>query len=203
MADMVQSLRETIHDMRQSLAITLALAAAALTEPDLPAAAQHRLGQIIEQAEWLSDMIRDCLTTQREEPHETGTPCHDLADMVRVAGEVIEAVCLTWTGDITLAAPPGPVWCMVDPVLLRRAVANVLDNAARAAGPTGAVGVEIQRCDNAVMLAVEDSGPGFGEIPGGAGLGLTAVARNVIKFGGRIEYGCGARGGARVSLWFP
>jgi K+-sensing histidine kinase KdpD len=203
MADLVQSLRETVHDMRQSVAITLALAAAALTEPDLPDAAQHRLRQIIEQAEWLSDMIRNCLTTQREEPHETGKPCHDLADMVRVVGEVVEAACLTWTGDITLAAPTGPVWCMVDPVLLRRAVSNVLDNAARAAGPTGAVGVEIRRCDNVVMLAVEDSGPGFGEIPSGAGLGLTAVARNVIKFGGRIEYGCGARGGARVSLWFP
>ena len=92
---------------------------------------------------------------------------------------------------------------MVDPVLLRRAVSNVLDNAARAAGPAGTVRVEIQRCDDAVMLAVEDSGPGFGEIPSGAGLGLTAVARNVIKLGGRIEYSGGTRGGARVSLWFP
>ena len=203
-ADMVQELRETFHDMRQPVAIMMALAAAALTEPDLPAAAQHRLEQIIEQAEWLSDMIRNCLPTQqREEPYETGKPRRDLADMVQVVGEVIEAECLTWPGDMKLAAPDGPVWCMVDPVLLRRAVSNVLDNAARAAGPTGTVCVEIQRCDDAVMLAVEDNGPGFGEIPSGAGLGLTAVARNVIKHGGRIEYSCGARGGARVSLWFP
>jgi signal transduction histidine kinase len=50
---------------------------------------------------------------------------------------------------------------------------------------------------------VEDSGPGFGEIPSGAGLGLIAVARNVIKFGGRIEYSGGTGGGVRVSLWFP
>ena len=203
-ADMVQELRETFHDLRQPVAIMMALAAAALTEQNLPVAAQHRLKQIIEQAEWLSDMIHNCLTTQqREEPYETGKPRRDLADMAQVVGEVIEAECLTWPGDMKLVAPDGPVWCMVDPVLLRRAVSNVLDNAARAAGPTGTVFVEIQRYDDAVMLAVEDNGPGFGEIPSGAGLGLTGVARNVIKHGGRIEYSCGVRGGARVSLWFP
>jgi K+-sensing histidine kinase KdpD len=190
-ADMVQQLRETCHDVRQPVAIMMALAAAALTESDLPAATRHRLEQIIEQAEWLSDMIRSGLgTQQREEPYETGESCHSLADLVRVVGEVIEAGRLTWTGDITLAAPTGPV-------------SNVLDNAARAAGPAGTVRVEIQRYDDAVMLAVEDNGPGFGEIPSGAGLGLTAVARNVIKFGGRIEYSGGTCGGARVSLWFP
>ena len=209
-ADMVQQLRETFHDLRQPVANMMALAAAALTEEDLPAAAQHRLKQITEQAEWLSDMIHDCLTTQQqqeeeeeEEPYEIGKPRRDLADMARVVGEVIEADCLTWPGDMKLVAPDGPVWCMVDPVLLRRAVSNVLDNAARAAGPTGTVFVEIQRYDDGVMLAVEDNGPGFGEIPSGAGLGLTGVARHVIKHGGRIEYSCGVRGGARVSLWFP
>ena len=203
-ADMVQQLRETFHDLRQPVANMMALAAAALTEEDLPAAAQHRLKQIIEQAEWLSGMIHDCLMTQqREEPYETGELRRDLVDMVQVVGEVIEAECLTWPGDMKLVAPDGPVWCMVDLALLRRAVSNVLDNAGRAAGPTGTVCVEIQRCEDAVMLAVEDNGPGFGEIPSGAGLGLTGAARNVIKHGGRIEYSCGVRGGARVSLWFP
>jgi signal transduction histidine kinase len=203
-ADTVLQLRETFHDMRQPVASMMALAAAALTDPDLPAAAQHRLEQIIEQAEWLSGLIRGCLTAQqREKPDETGDPGGHQADIVHVAGQAIEAESLTWPGDITLAAPTGPVWCMVDPALLRRAVSNVLDNAARAAGPAGTVSVEIQRCDNDVMLAVEDNGPGFGEIPSGAGLGLSAVARNVIKYGGRIECSCGVLGGTRVSLWFP
>ncbi len=201
---MVQQVRETFHDMRQPVASTLALAAAALTEPDLPAAARRRLEQIVEQAEWLADMIHDCLAAQpREDPGDTGRPGHDLADIVQVVREVIAAECLTWPGDVTLTAPAGPVWCMFSPALLRRTVSNVLDNAVRAAGPDGTVSVEIQQCDEAVMLAVEDNGPGFGEIPSGAGLGLPAVARNVIKHGGRIEYSCGMHGGARVSLWLP
>jgi K+-sensing histidine kinase KdpD len=202
--DMVQQLHEAFHDMRQPVAVMMALAAAALTEPDLPAAAQHRLEQIVGQAEWLSDIIRNCLPKQqREEPDETGKSGRASADMVQVVGEVIEAERLTWPGDMKLVAPAGPVRCMVDPVLLRRAVSNVLGNAVRAAGPAGTVSVEIRRCDDAIMVAVEDSGPGFGEIPSGAGLGLTAVARNITKYGGRIEYSCGVHGnGARVSLWF-
>lgn len=203
-ADMVQQLRETFHDMRQPVANTMALAAAALTVPALPAVARDRLEQIIEQAEWLADMIHDCLVAQQqEEPDDFEKPGHDLADLVHVVDEAIAAECLTWPGEVTMTAPAGPVWCMFHPVLLRRAVSNVLDNAVRAAGPTGTVSVEIQQHDDTIMLAVEDSGPGFGEIPSGAGLGLSAVARNVIRYGGRMEYGCGERGGARVRLWLP
>ena len=159
-ADLVQQLRETFHDMRQPVANTMALAAAALTEPALPAVARDRLEQIVEQAEWLADMIHSCLVAQQqEEPDDIEKPGHDLADIVHVVGEVIAAECLTWPGDVMLTAPAGPVWCMFDPVLLRRAVSNVLGNAMRAAGPTGTVSVEIQQRDGAVMLAVEDNGP--------------------------------------------
>jgi K+-sensing histidine kinase KdpD len=200
--DVLQQLRETFHDMRQPVAITMVLAAAALTEPDLPAAARDRLKQIVEQAEWLADMIHDCLVAQgQEESDEIEEPGHDLADIVHVVSEVIAGECLTWPGDVSLTAPAGPVWCMFHPVSLRRVVSNVLDNATRAAGPTGAVTVEIQQHPDHVVLAVEDNGPGFGKIPSGVGLGLSGVARNVVRYGGKMEYGCGVRGGARVSLW--
>ncbi len=206
--DTVQRLRETFHDIRQPVATTLALAAAALTERDLPAAARDRLEQIVGQAEWLADMIQGCLVAQgQEEPdeidNEIDTPDLGCADIVQVVSGVIASARLTWPGDVTLASPAGPVWCMLHPVLLRRAVSNVLDNATRAAGPTGAVTVEIRQCEDAVMFAVEDNGPGFGKIPSGASLGLSAVARNVVKHGGRMECSCGGRGGARVSLWLP
>jgi signal transduction histidine kinase len=127
----------------------------------------------------------------------------DLADIVHVVNEVIAAESLTWPGDVALTAPPGPVWCMLPPVPLRRAVCNLLDNATRAAGPAGRVTVEIQQHQDRVLLAVEDNGPGFGKIPNGAGLGWSSVASNVVKYGGRMECSCGVRGGARVSLWLP
>lgn len=203
-SDIEQQLREAFHDMRQPVAATLALAAAALTEPGLPGAARDRLEQIIEQTEWLAGIISGCLAAPGlAEPAEVEAPGHDLADIMQVIGEVIAAEGLTWPGEVTLTSPAGPVWCAVPPVPLRRAVSNVLDNATRAAGPTGTVTVEIQQHNDAVMLAVEDDGPGFGKIPSGASLGLSAVARNVVMYGGRMECSCGVRGGARVSLWLP
>jgi K+-sensing histidine kinase KdpD len=201
---MAQEVRETFHDLQQPVACLLALAAAALTEPDLSATARRRLEQIAGQAKWLADMVHDCLGGQGQEaPGEIDELDDGRADVVHIVSEVIAAECLTWPGDVTLTSPTGPVWCMLHPVLLRRAVANVLGNATRAAGPAGTVTVEILRRKRGVVLAVEDSGPGFGKIPSGAGLGLSAASRNVVKHGGKMECGCGVRGGARVSLWLP
>jgi signal transduction histidine kinase len=201
---MVRRLRETCHDMRQPVASVLALAAATLTEPDLSAAARGRLEQIAGQAEWLADMIHDCLAAYgQEELGEMEESAHGHADVVHIAGEAVAAERLTWSGDVTLTSPAGPAWCALHPVLLRRIVANVLGNATRAAGPAGEVSVEIRPHPGAVALAVEDNGPGFGAIPGGTGLGFSFVAGNVVRNGGRMECSSGVRGGARVSLWLP
>src|SRR5438874_1308782 len=114
--DVVLQLRETFHDMRQPVAAMLALAAATLTEPDLPAAARERLEQLIQQAEWLSDMIHGCLAAHgQEEPDETAEQDLGCADIVQIVGEVVTAERLTWPGDVTLTAPAGPVWCMLHP----------------------------------------------------------------------------------------
>jgi two-component system, NarL family, nitrate/nitrite response regulator NarL len=203
-SELLPELRETCHDMRQPIAGVLALAAAALTDPELPAAARGRLEQITDQAQWLADMVHSCLAAHAQEaPAEAESWGDGRADVVHVVSEVIAAACLTWAGDVMLTSPAGSVWCQLHPVLLRRVVSNVLGNATRAAGPSGAVTVEIRRHLGGVVLAVEDNGPGFGEIPSGTGLGLSAVARNVVKRGGKMEFGCGVHGGARVSLWLP
>lgn len=60
-ADSAQGLREACHDMRQPVAGVLALAGAALGEPGLPRTVRVHLEQIVQQAEWLADMIQDWL----------------------------------------------------------------------------------------------------------------------------------------------
>ena len=44
------------------------------------------------------------------------------------------------------------------------------------------------------MLAIEDSGPGFGRLPRRSGFGLSAVAREALNHRGRLECGRGSQG---------
>ena len=120
-----------------------------------------------------------------------------------VVSEAVAACRLTWPGDLVcdITSRIGPVRAGS-----RHPPANHLecaDNATRAAGPSGVVAVEIKRDRSMTMVIVEDSGPGFGKIPQGHGIGLAEVASNVIRYGGKVECGRGARGGVRVSLWLP
>jgi signal transduction histidine kinase len=123
-----------------------------------------------------------------------------------VLGAVNEAAAaqqVTWAGDLTLLWPPEPVFVGLSKVTVRRMVANLLANATRAAGSAGRVTIQVSRRTAQMLLAVEDDGPGFGRIRKGFGLGLSAVAREAIEHGGRLECGRGSLGGARVSLWLP
>jgi signal transduction histidine kinase len=200
-ADVGQLLGKICHDLCEPVASMRATAASALADPGLESQVRRRLEQIAGQAEWLANMIHDCMVTEGQgEGERTG---NRPADVVLVVSEAVAACRLTWPGDVSVTSPPGPVPCALDPVVLRRVTSNVLSNAMRAAGPSGVVTVEVSRSQSMTVLIVEDSGPGFGMIPQRYGIGLAEVARNVIRYGGKLECGHAARGGARVSLWLP
>ena len=183
--------------MVQPVAGILLLAEAALAEPFVPLVVREQLGQIIEQAEWLREVIGDLLRS--DEPSPVKAPI----DLVRVVNDATSAEGLTYEGDLRLLWPAEPVLITVNHVMLRRIISNLLSNATRAAGPDGAVLLEIERHEGWAQLVVEDSGPGFGGIVQGLGLGLTAVARNVAESGGRFESGRSKLGGARLRLLLP
>ncbi len=86
---------------------------------------------------------------------------------------------------------------------VRCIISNLLSNATRAAGPAGAVTVELSRDCGLAQLVVEDTGPGFGQMPGESGLGWRIMARCLVGCRGRISYGRGALGGVRASLSLP
>jgi signal transduction histidine kinase len=191
-------LRQACHDIRQPIAGVLALAEAALSEADLPKNTRESLDKIIGLAEWQSDVIEHWLWA----PDDWSSETHE-TDVLGVITEEVAAQQVTWAGDLTVLWPPGPVLVGLPRVTLRRMTANLLANATRAAGPSGRVTVEVSVRAAQMLLAVEDDGPGFGLLPGGRGLGLSAVAREAVEYNGRLECGRGGLGGARVSLLLP
>ena len=191
-------LQEACHDIRQPIAGVLALAEAALSEADLPENTREFLDKIIALAEWQSDVIEHWLWAR-----DDWLPKTQETDVLGVITEAVAAEQVTWTGDLTVLWPPAPVLVGLPRVTLRRMTANLLANAPRAAGPSGRVTVEVSERATQMLLAIEDDGPGFGLLPRGCGLGLSAVAREAIEHHGRLECGRGSLGGARVSLCLP
>lgn len=120
---------------------------------------------------------------------ELAEQCADVAEFrhkVRVANETAE---------------PAIVWA--DPLLLHRAVDNLIDNAGRAAGVSGDVVVRVGAAGDEAWLEVSDDGPGFGRIEHGTGQGLSVVSSAVHDCDGRLEITSGPGSGTAVRVTLP
>jgi two-component system, OmpR family, sensor kinase len=191
-------IRETCHDIQQPIAAVRALADAALTEPRLPNVTRSQLEQISTLAQSLADVVNQWLLTG--EDSDEGAR---LTDLVRLAEEAVAAERVTFEGTLTLLPSAEHVLLHVNPVDVRRVISNVLSNATRAAGPAGQVTVEVGSDFGLAQFAVEDNGPGLGNIPEGTRLGWGIVAKILARCGGSIEYGKSPLGGVRVCFWLP
>jgi signal transduction histidine kinase len=152
----------------------------------------------------LDDLVGRLLASSRLEfgnldcrPLDLGELVSDVATAAGMAPEAIEAI--------------GQVRAAVDPTLVRRAVANLLDNARVHGG--GAVAVRIERRAAQVAIEVDDAGPGVPAdrradafrafVPsraGGLGLGLALVSRIAVAHGGGAWITDRPGGGARVGF---
>ena len=194
----LQRLREICHDIRQPVAAVQALAAAALGDPGLPDVTHSYLEQIITQAQTLADVIRQRLHTD-----EHAEAMARLTDLGSLADEAATAERVTYEGTLEVEPHAEPVLVCVNQVDVRGIISNLLSNATRAAGPVGTVTIQISHDLGLAQLVVEDTGPGFGEIPGGAGLGWRIIARSLATCRGKISYERGPLGGVRANFWLP
>ncbi len=110
----------------------------------------------------------------------------------------------------------------VDPVRIRQAVGNLIDNGLRHTPPGGQVDVLLTELSGNVTVLVSDSGEGFppaflehafepfsrsdsgrARTDGGAGLGLAITKAIVEAHGGSVEASNGSDSGARVVIRLP
>lgn len=120
-----------------------------------------------------------------------------------------------------IAASTEPVELRAKALMLRRAVANLIDNALRYAGAGAAVEVVVKREDGQALIEVLDRGPGIPESEmerlkqpftrleqarsggGGSGLGLAIVDRVAQAHGGSFELASREGGGLVARLRIP
>jgi signal transduction histidine kinase len=177
------------HDLRQYLAASLNLAE---MPDDAGAGASDRFRLIAEQLRLANELIAAELRDER----------HQLVDLVELVDECVRTVRLTHEVEVTVKAGQS-TFAYGDPVQIRQAILNVLDNAGRATGKTGAVDVTIDSQDGLAWIQVTDDGQGFGHAGAGLGQGLAIISDAVRANHGRLEILSGPEPGTTVRMLWP
>ena len=208
------------HDLRTPLA-TIKLSASTLLEsgPSLTPGDVKELASLVDaQADRLDRLVSNLLDMTRIQAGALELrkqPCA-VADLVDEALAVLGRS--GQSGEVAWQAPADLALVDVDPVLVRQALANLLDNAFRysPAGATVTVAAR-QVAGRKVEVSVSDKGPGVPEeertrifqmferreAGGRGGLGLAITQAFVEAHGERIWVGPADGGGARFAFTLP
>jgi two-component system nitrogen regulation sensor histidine kinase NtrY len=115
--------------------------------------------------------------------------------------------------DVRVELPSSEIRATIDPILMRQALVNVLDNAVWAIQGSGRIAISALVEDQDVVIEVEDTGVGlptedtetlvepfFSTKGRGSGVGLALVHRIVSDHGGALELSSLEAGGTRVRI---
>jgi two-component system, OmpR family, sensor histidine kinase KdpD len=210
------------HDLRTPLASIRAAAGTLMDrEVDWPAEQRYAIAASIDrEAEWLNRLVTNLLDMSRIEAGELrpNLAPFELEDIVRDVLGRGAAANLERPVEVDIAPDVPPV--LVDEVFLGQVLANVLDNAAKYAGPAAWIRLSAHRTGTGqVLVTVEDDGPGapadalprlfekFYRVPRkgegsrrGTGIGLAVVRGLVDSMGGQVNARSSELGGLAVDI---
>ena len=185
--------RDLCHDLVQSVATVIALVEGVHRQTGLAVEGQRRLAQAGQEGERLAALLANFL-----EP-----PAPVLVDLVELGRAAVARLGALTAAQVELAVQ-GRAWVIGDPILLSRALTNLLQNAGQAASEQGRVRLGITCLDGVVVIDVEDTGDAARDArPAGHGLGLTIVQAVIDSHHGVVSSGPSDLGGLRVRVRLP
>jgi two-component system heavy metal sensor histidine kinase CusS len=209
--DLAHALRTPINNLRGEAEVALARRRA-------PEEYQHILASSLEELDRLSRMIDGLLFVARADDPKTAIQSVRFSAQreVEAVREFYEALAEERGVAVTCE---GTAWLSGDPMLVRRAVSNLLGNALRYTAAQGTIRITV--CDlgvQGVALTVGDSGSGIApehlgkifdrfyradDAPGGSGLGLAIVQSIMRLHGGSVAVQSQVGQGSTFTLKFP
>lgn len=206
------------HELNNPLAAILHFAED-LLEDERTAADHEALSVIRDQARRSRTIVRDLLSFVRfrDAPRERVQIVEVLARSVRALQPTVEGI----GGRLIAELPSEPVFGNTDPAGLQQIVTNLVINAAQASGEHGLIRLRATVDDRALVVVVEDSGPGIPisdmdrifepffttkPVGEGTGLGLSVTLGVVDQLGGKISVENRATeegGGAQFTVSLP
>ena len=213
------------HDLRTPLA-SIRAAAGTLMDPaiDWPPDQRREIAASIDrEAEWLNRLVTNLLDMSRVEAGEL-RPSLIVLTVMDVVSEAVRRAGAT-LGDRTVDVQVDPDLppILVDEVFIGQVLNNIVDNAAKYAGPGAPI--RISACETGedrIRITVEDGGPGvppeamprlfekFYRVPRkgegsrrGTGIGLAVVLGLVESMGGSVTARPSQLGGLAVDITLP
>jgi heavy metal sensor kinase len=208
------------HELRTPLTALRSVGEVGLREARSPEAYREIIGSMLEEADHLARLVDTLLTLARWESGRA-RPKPATIDLMQLVTDVAgQLSVLAEDRGISVEVQAGePMVVHADPVFVRQALANVIDNAIKFTPDGSRVRLSAAHTDAEYRVTVDDEGPGipsaerprvlerFYRIEGrersGTGLGLAIVGWAMAASHGRIEIDDSPSGGARVVLVWP
>jgi heavy metal sensor kinase len=211
------------HELRTPLSVIRGIGEIGLGETRTPAEYKETIGSMLEEVDRLTHLVDTLL---RLSHGDAGTvrlvrETVDAGQLVRDVVASLNILAEERSQRLQVDATPGiPV--SADRLVLREALANLVDNAVKYSPPASTIRVEVAASGDHAIISVADQGPGIApehrerifdrfyrvdagrsRDQGGTGLGL-AIARWAVEVnGGRISADTGAAGGSVFRIVLP
>lgn len=216
-----QFVADASHELRNPLAVIQTNADVALWDEGVPAEVKTRLQAVRRASERMHRLVDDLLALARLELQAAQRTEVDLASVVNEVSDELDPLAKAHGLSIEQAAERG-VRVVADRDALKRALANLLDNAFRHSPPGAPVRVAAARENGWAVLRVADDGPGLSpeeqehvferfwrsdsarsRESGGTGLGLAIVRRIAESHGGAVSVSSTPGAGSTFEIRLP